>query len=209
MTLSKQTRAQALMCTSRSLEREKERPGTRLDAGENRARSTALGIESSTSFLCKKPHQGTSFGREFNFHGCACQVGGVFQTCFLSTSVRNKSLKKKKKNKYKKYDTNGVLNCKKTSNTRHLNDKFSIFIEKTRRYNFINLISTLAITHRRTTNKRDSLANRKSPLYIFTYFKENIQVRYKETKSQSLRNCIHSLSVLQVHSVLNRTTDFV
>ena len=41
------------------------------------------------------------------------------------------------------------------------------------------------------------------------YFKENIQVRYKETKSQRLRNCIHSSSVIQVHSVLHKSTDFI
>ena len=85
--------------------------------------------------------------------------------------------------------------------------EFSIFIERNRRYNYSNLVSTCfkACCHA----SEDDKPNRKSLLYIFIYFMENMQVRYKETTSQTLRNYIYSSSVIQVHSVLNKTTDFI
>ena len=86
--------------------------------------------------------------------------------------------------------------------------KFSIFIKRNRRYNFSNLGSTSfnACCH----TSEDDKQIQKSLLYIIIHiFQGKHMVRYKETKSQSLRNCIHSSFVIQVHSVLNKATDFI
>ena len=114
------------------------------------------------------------------FHGFACQVGGVFQTSFLSTSTRNKSFSLKNIKHY----ISGALNWKKTSNRKHINVWIFDFHRKERRYKFSNLGSTLAVTLRKTTNNgtrwRTEQVRQGRSDHIRTYARAYLQERQKE-----------------------------